>query len=275
LRFQDLDFPGVLQLDLRKSQEPGYQSLREEVEEAWSLAPNRMKKRFLELSGTNFIAYRGLIFELYILKTLINSGFNVTYEYDGSDKTTSIDFLARKDSIEFLIEVTTLGPNENGILNPSFDIYSEGFLKIRDALKSKLHKVAIPPRYPTVLAISNSYESFISTPFEKIQTLYGVPAVRINLDSNESSLVLADKGIWAEEPLLTRGYSAAYFTRGKYPGLSYLGRPELWLNPSADIELKVGTWPEDATYFKSDENLYRTTRDHNYEWTIVNNIFLI
>jgi hypothetical protein len=129
----------------------------------------------------------------------------------------SIDFFAEKASTKFLVEATSIGPNESGILNPNYDLNPQGFLQVRKALRDKLNKVSEPPNFPTILALCNSFESFLSTPFEKVQALYGVPAVRFNRETEESEMVLADRGIWAEEPLRTRGYSAAFFTKGKYP----------------------------------------------------------
>lgn len=273
MKFVDLKFPGVLHEELQTNKDAAYQELRLNIEDAWSVAPDPMQKRFKELSGTNYIAYRGLIFELYILKTLISSGFQVSYEFNGSESLGSIDFMAEKGLNKLLVEVTSLGPNEDGIRNPNFDIDSEGFLKVRNTLRKKLSKVSEPPKFPTILALSDSHESFLSTTFERIQVLYGVPAVRFNPDTEESALVFADKGIWAEEPLRTQGYSAAYFTRGKYPGFSFLGRPELWLNPSANIEIEPGAWPEDVIYFKSDERLHRTSKDIHFEWAVLNSIY--
>lgn len=272
LKFVDLQFPGVLHEDLRAGNESGYEILRNDIEEAWTLAPHSMQSRFKQLSGTNFIAYRGLIFELYISRTLVKGGYRVTYEYDDSQKTGSIDFFAQKGSINFLVEATSIGPNESGILNPNYDLNPQGFLQVRKALREKLNKVSDPPNFPTVLALCNSFESFLSTPFEKVQALYGVPAVRFNRETEESEMVLADRGIWAEEPLRTRGYSAAYFTKGKYPGFTFLGLPELWMNPSAEIELDLSIWPEDVVYYKSDESLYRTSIQNNYDWLKLNSI---
>jgi hypothetical protein len=273
VKFVELSFPGVLHADLKTRKDTVYQELRLEIEDAWSLAPDSMQERFKKLSGTNFIAYRGLIFELYILRTLIKSGFQVTYEYTALENMGSIDFMVEKDAVKFLVEVTTLGPNEEGIRNPSFDIVSEGYLNVRRALKNKLKKVVEPPVLPTILALCNSHESFLSTSFEKVQVLYGVPAVRFNPETAESTLMFADKGIWSEDPVSTQGYSAAYFNRGKYPGFSFLGRPEIWINPSGKMELELGLWPEDVTYFKSGESLHRTSRDQNFEWTTVKSIF--
>ena len=273
MKFIELDFPGILHEDLCTRNESVYRNLSQAIEEAWSLAPEPMQIRFKELSGTNFIAYRGLIFELYILRTLLKSGYMVTYEPGGSQNKGPIDFLAEKGTTNFLVEVTSIGPNEEGILNPSYDINPEGFLKVRKALRDKLNKVSEPPKLPTILALCNSFESFLSTPFEKVQALYGVPAVRFNRENKESTMVLSDRGIWAEEPIRTRWYSAAYFTKGKYPGFTFSGQPELWMNPSAEIELDPSFWPEDAVFYKSDENLYRTSKHHNYEWAKVNSIF--
>lgn len=232
-----------------------------------------MQSRFKQLSGTDFIAYRGLIFELYILKTLVKDGYRVRYEYDVSQQAGSIDFFAEKGSINFLVEATSIGPNESEILNPNYDLNPKGFLQVRKALREKLNKVSEPPNFPTVLALCNSFEGFLSTPFEKVQALYGVPAVRFNRENEESVVVLADRGIWTEKPLRTCGYSAAYFTKGKYPGFTFAGQPELWMNPSAEIGLDLTIWPEDVVYFKSDESLYRTSRDQQFEWAVVDSIF--
>jgi len=261
-----LDFPGKLHEDLKKQSDSDSLKLQTDIEDAWSRAPKEMKARFKDLSGTGFTSYRGLIFELYIFRTLINSNFDVSYEYSHSGTAKSIDFLAKNGEKELLVEVTSLGPNESGIKNPNYEIDPEGFLRVRKALRNKLGKVTETPKYPTILALCNSHENFQSTKFEKVQALYGTLAIQLNLESNASKIVLTDKGFWPDHDFSSRGFSGVYFTAGIYPGFSYLGQPEIWLNPISPINLMLNIWPEDVQYFKSDERLFRTSKSEKYIW---------
>lgn len=227
----------------------------------------------MDLSGSGFIHYRGLIFELYILKKLTEGNFEIQYEVNRGGNSGQIDFLAVKDGIELLVEVTSVGPNEYGLHNPKYDIDPEGYKKLRNAFKNKLHKVHTAPGTPTLLALCDSNELFMNTKFKKVQTLYGTPAVRFNFQTEQSTLVLSDKGIWAEHVHEARGYSGVYFTQGTYPGFTRLQLPEIWLNPMAEHALEVEIWPEDVIYFKSSKELFTTSKSKDFVWQKVDSIF--
>ncbi len=273
IKFTELEFPGILHKNLVGNQSEEYRNLRQSVDKAWELAPQSMKQRFMDLSGTGFISYRGLIFELYIVKTLIEAGFQIQYEVRMGTNTSQIDFMATKGGTTLLIEVTSIGPNEFGLEQPNYEIDPESYKSLRSTLRSKLHKVSELPGTPTLLAICDSHERFLSTKFEKVQTLYGLPAVRFDRQTDESTLVLSDKGIWAEHVHEARGFSGVYFTQGRYPGFTWLPQPEIWLNPMADHPLELSIWPEDVIYFQSSDELFTTSKSKEFVWQKVASIF--
>jgi hypothetical protein len=272
-RFVELDFPGILHKKLIGEEGHDYRKLRHEIEGAWELAPQLMKDRFIQLSGTDYVSYRGLIFELYILKKLHDAGFEIQYEVNLGGQNSKMDFLAIKGKAELLVEVTSIGPNELGRPNPNYDIDPESYKNLRSALKAKLGKDKEPPGMQAILAICNSRERFLGTKFEKVQTLYGLPAVRFDRKTSESQMVLSDKGIWAEHSHEARGFSGVYFTQGIYPGFTWLPQPEIWLYPMAEYPLELGLWPEDVIYFNSSEDLFTTSKSKEYLWHKVASIF--
>ena len=273
MKFTNLDFPGFLHHELRTSKDPYWQEVKNRIEQVWNNAPNDLKKRFINLSGKNHKAYRSLIFELYILELLIKDGFEVCYEYQFEGSSNYFDFYARKGNIQFLIEVTSYGPNEEQILNPSFEIDPAAYKKIRRRIKSKLSKVRIQPEVPSLLAFCNSFENATNSRFERVQTLYGVPQIQIDRISLESELILGDQGIWASEAPLISGFSGIYFTNGFMPGFSTYEIPQIWLNPLAANAFSPSQWPDDAHFYKSEVDLYYTNRALEFEWQRIDSIF--
>lgn len=271
--FTNLDFPGKLHADLINSNEVRFVDLRFRIESAWAQAPKNMRDHFKSLSGKNHISYRGLIFELYILEILCKGGFEVRYEFSERNSGPSIDFVAVKESRILLIEATSLGPNESQITKPNYNLDPEGYKNVRELLRSKLHKVSQPPTHQAILAVCNSFTNFLSSNFEKIQILYGAPALRIDLASNETSMVLSDQGIWAEKSEEAKGFSGIYFTDGTYPGFDSLFTPQIWLNPLATRPLQLDIWPQNADLFKSSDKLFQTSSLESFEWRAVPTIF--
>ena len=270
--FADLIFPGTLHKNFKNSTDPAYLEIRNRIENVWKSAPEKLVNRFIDLSDSNFTGYRGLIFELYILEQLCLGEFEISYEYDGFKNSSQIDYFVKRDDFEFGIEVTTLGPNESGLINNSLELDPNGYQKVRDVLRSKLKKVAGDIEVPTILAVCNSNSNFLASRFEHVQTLFGTPAVRLHIESGESDLVLSDEGFWISDLDDARGYSAIYFSRGWMPGFSFMLKPQIWLNPSATNPLPLEIWPAEVDFYKAENEIYFTNKSLNFVWEKVDSI---
>ena len=91
VKFVDLVFPGKLHEDLKNSETVEFEFLRAEIEEAWELAPLEIVSRLKTLSNSNYTSYRGIIFELYIMRKLLKAGFSLQYEYSSRGMNSSLD----------------------------------------------------------------------------------------------------------------------------------------------------------------------------------------
>ena len=266
MKFKDLDFPGILHQRFANTDDHYFEPIRERVEKVWAKAPPAMRERFISLSGTNFTSYRGLIFELYVLEQLSQTGYKIDYEFQNLSNSTFIDFLVHAESGRYLVEATSIGPNEEALLKPEFEIDPKGVLAIRKALKSKLEKVQGEFGIPVVLALCNSNPTFVDKSYSYVQALYGHLEIQLEIKTGNSKWNFSDQGFWISEVERAQNYSAIYFASGGYPGFSSYSKNRMWMNPMARNDFSILEWPEDIDFIKSSERLWHTNRSLQFEW---------
>lgn len=262
-----MNFAGELHAVLKGIREFDVDSVVTSIEESWQECPIELFDYISQKANGKTCNYRSLIWELFLWKSLISAHCEVAYEYRDSLSDKSIDFLIKgeRDCI-FLMEATSIGPNDENLF--SYIQESDDYVKKRrSVLHSKVPKLASGRNIASVLALSDSFSRFPNTVFDKIQLLYGLPAVRINTQSNETSMILADHGFWTASYNQEVMFDAVLLGFGIFPGFSSTQRMQLWLNPESLNPLNIAEFPLDVDFYKTTKSdVWMTNLRSAYEW---------
>jgi hypothetical protein len=265
--FRSLNFAGELHSILNGKKEFDMDSVINSIEESWQECPSELFDYISQKANGKTCNYRSLIWELFLWKSLNLANYKVAYEYRDSLSDKSIDFLVTggQDYV-FLMEATSIGPNDDNLFNyvKENDDY---VTKRRESLHSKVPKLASGRNIASVLALSDSFSRFPNTVFDKIQLLYGRPAVRINTENSETSMVLADHGFWSSSYSQDAMFDAVLLGFGIFPGYSSSQRMQLWLNPESLNPLNIMEFPLDVDFYKTTaSDVWMTNSLSGYEW---------
>lgn len=237
------------------------------IEDSWQECSSELFDYISQKANGKSCNYRGLIWELFLWNSFRAVDCNLAYEYRDSLSGKSIDFLiSNKKNSVFLLEATSIGPNDKNLLN-YLEENDEYLMKRRKTLESKVPKLANGRNISSVLALSDSYLQFPNTVFDKIQLLYGRPAIQIDRESSETSMVWADYGFWSKSFNQEVMFDAVLLGFGIFPGFSTTQRMQLWLNPESLIPLNISDFPLDVDFYKTTPSDVWMTNSHDaYIW---------
>jgi hypothetical protein len=262
-----LGFEGKLISELNQVHDIWSMPIAMEIQDAWFSAPNNLANRIMSIAGSGSKEIRSPLWELYLWRSL--SAVHESVEYEPREISTEnvIDFRVRtKTGYEFMVEATSFGPKEEDLLISVSKNNPERYLEIREIFKKKLNQIQKIGDIPVVLAFCNSHMTDFNTKFEKIQILYGAPAIQFDKVTMQESLVLNDLGFWYPDESNSRSFDAIFFGRGYLPGFSSKFDEELWLNPISDHPLNHCEFKLGQNYFKSDDDLFMTNSRLGFEW---------
>ncbi len=262
-----LGFEGKLIDDLKQSKDIWSMPVAMEIQDVWLNAPEKLATRIMSIAKRGSKEIRGPLWELFIWNSLNKVHKKVEYEPRKNDRKNNLDFhVTTHSGYEFIVEATVLGPNDEQLLSEIEDSEANRFERIREIFKGKVGQIQGTMETPVVLAFCNSFQRDFQTKFQKIQVLYGQPAIQYNFVTSEEKLVFSDKGFWHPDAREKRSFDAIYFGGGYLPGFSSFNLASTWLNPSSNDPLDVREFKLECDFYKSDETLYLTNSSRNFQW---------
>ena len=181
----------------------------------------------------------------YLVKTFIDQNRH----QDLRSKSTLIDgdsnwkfelTLGDKRDEEWEIPFFTFGPISDEFV---------GLEDYREAINYKLSKFDGVAHGVNLIALVGAHK-FPPTLFEAIQIVYGQPAIKINLVTNESINTLSDMGNFFPKNEYGANVSALILGYGSIPGFSSYKSVLICINPNNPSEKILNTLPFDAQFIR-------------------------
>ena len=262
-----LGFEGKIVDDLKRIRDIWTMPIAMDIQDAWLDAPNSLALRIQSIANSGSKEIRGPLWELYLWKSLSKFCKNVEYEPISHDQKSVLDFqCTTKSGYQFIVEATVYGPNESGLLAEIHENDPNRFETIRQIFKKKIGQIQTSKETPVVLAFCNSFISDFQSKFQKVQILYGQPAVQYNKVTLEEKMIFTDEGFWYPNSEGMRSFDAIYFGSGYLPGFSENAVSSTWLNPISDHPLDIREFQLESDFYKSDEYLYVTNSKNDFKW---------
>lgn len=262
-----LGFEGKLIDDLKQSQDIWSLPVAMKIQDVWMNAPDELASRIASIAERGSKELRGPLWELFIWNSLNEAHKKVEYEPRNYDQKNNLDFhVTTHSGYEFIVEATVLGPNEDQLLSEIEGSEADRFARIREVFKGKVGQIQGFTKTPVVLAFCNSFIGDFQTRFQKVQVLYGQPAIQYNPVTSEEKMVFSDKGFWHPEAEKERSFDAIYFGSGYLPGFSSYNVASTWLNPISNIPLDIHEFKLECDFYKSEDTLYLTNSSRNFLW---------